>query len=1628
MPTLRALRGLSIAVVALYLSVLSVALFAAPFPTVTWDAKFQEDEQRVKVKLKIEGLKQSAGFDLVDSSIGVSLAQADAAPGDKNLTLLVRDNIPCEVRLDGTISAEITPAQQSVKNAPAYCNQEGLSATLTGTVLYAAGKPLAKAIVSTEIEGFRFTTQADQDGRYTLTVRGTSATSYVQLSAQGSGEQAYVQLRSLVGELGELVTSDSVASLDFSLFDWAVEVGTSVTQWFVPMAYAQSSELLETTISNITTALVAILTQANGDLEFIDTAQIDILIANTDPLQILQVAAIISLVADPESGLELPEGSSFEDIVNPETGVLDELVVEVDESPALQTQVYEEVQEIIQDPELFPSFEFAAETIIGQRFEARVGNVGADDPAAIVTFIEDVPGSGAGTGTRLDDFSEQGFTWSVSGIPAVLTVEYGAPDFNAFLRPIPLDPAAALDAPITDKRPLLYRSEYVPLALAGGSISFSVTHYWKYPGAAAGEDFQTLADMSSLVEAEALLDPVSELGIDTLEATFGMVVGADVFNLEALGRRTPGGRLLRATGIDFNTDGSGSIHAGDVTEAGLMAWSVTDDGKGLEVRRVATDPGAPADDELVTFWLLQRFGEAHQAIARLDRADGVSLVVPLAIIPATSQGFSVGEEVGRFEYYRGPVSNTSVVYALQFDDNGTGRQEYYPRGYTEDACNDIQVDPFTWELDGDGELRASFYREIADGAPRLANCPPLVEGVTCFELRKSLFTRLNHDDNYEYTRLYSEFNLVGGVPWAGPLSSLLIMERTDPIDTPCGLSFDDAPVSPYAGSYTVSPDTSALDTSLLSVDDGGNVIWNFTVDTVVDAEGVPIPLSVTGTITPDATFQSNLGGPDGLEISFRFTSSDSLLIEWVNDQGQPVTVFGTREGETASTHMGSYTLAVDPANITTRQFVVDSAGIVRWRFDALGATNVILERKLDPSGIAFWADFFGYDVTLTVTAPGYFTVEVVEIDTGAATYGFGSQFGYPVSSYVGLFDVQQHPLLATTSLMIDASGYVKWWFTTSAAPGGPYLKEGQLTANGSIAWNDLGVWTAQLRFVDADYLALELSDTATSDTMLTLSGNREGVPPASVYTGSFDVSSADGFQTLSFNVTPYGEVQWSFNALGAADPFNLNAQLVDGVLNYTGWQGQGFLFDIVFQDSNYFVVDVRDINNQVSNRYHGTRAGMSTNPYFGEFDVAANIPGGADLITVNFSVDPYGWLNWSFFAPAFSSTAPFNVGGRLSEEGTTTGALPGFNFDFAFNPQGRVDIIVTDITAGTTTSYTATPRQQPAIKDRIGLLGGDACSAEALGASPLGSVPSGLTAVPSSTIVYQDLAYGAHERQKLDVFLPPVGTEPTGLIIHIHGGGFTGGEKAMNYADGSGINDYLQEGVAYASINYPLISGSGTSVIDSLEGASRSVQFLRCHASKLNIDPARVGVTGGSAGAGTSLWLGTHDDLAQLDSAEPVEQQSTRVSAVYAVAAQATYDLVRWEEVLKPALDVFILDGEIDSTAQAEWQNVPQVLGFYDISDLATQFTPDMLAYRGNVDMLGMMDANDAPFCANSGAAETQPAFADWDNLHEPLHAIALKQRSLEVGLPSVVHASGPFQTYHDSETCGIDFMLNYLQ
>src|SRR3989338_5889469 len=287
----------------------------------------------------------------------------------------------------------------------------------------------------------------------------------------------------------------------------------------------------------------------------------------------------------------------------------------------------------------------------------------------------------------------------------------------------------------------------------------------------------------------------------------------------------------------------------------------------------------------------------------------------------------------------------------------------------------------------------------------------------------------------------------------------------------------------------------------------------------------------------------------------------------------------------------------------------------------------------------------------------------------------------------------------------------------------------------------------------------------------------------------------------------------------------------------------------------------------------------------------------------------------------------------------------------------------------------------------------------AIGISPLASALSLKPSTPpfslgsDSAYFVKNVSYGPTSQHTLDIFVPKASYKSktkTPLAIFIHGGGFSSGSKEQVYSARNTremIIDLLNKGVAFASINYPLLgSNEKEGLIKSLNGIKRSVQFVKLNSGSFNIVPEKIILLGSSAGASSALWLAFHDDMANLNSPDPVEQQSTRVHAAVASEVQSSMDMVRWEEVFAQ------YNFSVSSVASAAQK-------FYGISNLQELYSPRIVAYRQNVDLPLLMDASDPEiWVANQSVPVTKPTSIGI-LYHHPYHAKYLRDRALQVGL-----------------------------
>jgi acetyl esterase/lipase len=131
--------------------------------------------------------------------------------------------------------------------------------------------------------------------------------------------------------------------------------------------------------------------------------------------------------------------------------------------------------------------------------------------------------------------------------------------------------------------------------------------------------------------------------------------------------------------------------------------------------------------------------------------------------------------------------------------------------------------------------------------------------------------------------------------------------------------------------------------------------------------------------------------------------------------------------------------------------------------------------------------------------------------------------------------------------------------------------------------------------------------------------------------------------------------------------------------------------------------------------------------------------------------------------------------------------------------------------------------------------------------------PDRTTAFPDGVTGHADVVYAVvpgYRPLTLDLYVPGrARAAPRPLIIYIHGGGWVAGHTRQAGA----IADFPRtlaalaaEGFVVASLEYRL---SGEARFPAqLQDVRAAIRFLRTNAARYGIDPARVGIWGGSAG------------------------------------------------------------------------------------------------------------------------------------------------------------------------------------
>ena len=228
---------------------------------------------------------------------------------------------------------------------------------------------------------------------------------------------------------------------------------------------------------------------------------------------------------------------------------------------------------------------------------------------------------------------------------------------------------------------------------------------------------------------------------------------------------------------------------------------------------------------------------------------------------------------------------------------------------------------------------------------------------------------------------------------------------------------------------------------------------------------------------------------------------------------------------------------------------------------------------------------------------------------------------------------------------------------------------------------------------------------------------------------------------------------------------------------------------------------------------------------------------------------------------------------------------------------------------------------------------------------------------------HRDVAYDDdHAAQCVDVYLTK-SDKPTPAMIYIHGGGWRAGSKTR-------VPGWLKSLVADGKASVVSVEYRFTDVAthpEQVNDCLRAIQFVRQNAKAWNIDPKRIGVTGGSAGGHLSAYVALHDDAAKTDSDDPVERQSSRVACAVSFAGPTDWSLL--------------------STIQHGHPAYRQLIG-YEPGTPAADLKPSLVK---DVSPISFVSKDDPPIMQVHGDQDDIVPLKHASNLHEKLEAAGVK-------------------------------------
>ena len=167
---------------------------------------------------------------------------------------------------------------------------------------------------------------------------------------------------------------------------------------------------------------------------------------------------------------------------------------------------------------------------------------------------------------------------------------------------------------------------------------------------------------------------------------------------------------------------------------------------------------------------------------------------------------------------------------------------------------------------------------------------------------------------------------------------------------------------------------------------------------------------------------------------------------------------------------------------------------------------------------------------------------------------------------------------------------------------------------------------------------------------------------------------------------------------------------------------------------------------------------------------------------------------------------------------------------------------------------------------------------------------------PQEVTIRKDITYSHVDGRQLKLDIgQPEGEGPFPTVVFFHGGGWQQGDKSHMH---KWIRKFVSSGYVGVSVAYRFAPEYKWP--SQVEDAKQAIRFLRAHANEYNIDGARIGVMGESAGGYLALMVGLTSPKDSLEGNNIFNGVSSSVQAVVSYFSAADFTGPRQE--LSPEL------------------------------------------------------------------------------------------------------------------------------